>query len=98
MTRTNTKAIVVCRAVAVVMLLAAAPAVRAQGMGEPAPPGAPTSPPPAMSGGAVSGPRVGGHIGVAVPLVTVASETTTVGDAFDLLVPIGVSVKLSDKL
>lgn len=42
--------------------------------------------------------RVGGHIGVATPLVTVASETTTISDQFTLLNPIGIGFKLSDRL
>lgn len=45
-----------------------------------------------------AGPKVGGHIGVATPLVTIADETTTIGDAFVLAVPIGISVKVSDRL
>lgn len=39
------------------------------------------------------GPRLGGHIGTATPLVTVSGETTTIADAFTLLHPIGISLK-----
>src|SRR6185295_3060540 len=48
-----------------------------------------TTPPPP------SGPKVGGHIGVATSFVTLPSkgDTQTIGDRFDLAVPIGVSVK-----
>jgi hypothetical protein len=43
--------------------------------------------------------NAGGHLGVAVPLVTVTDEdTTTVADAFTLAHPIGVGVKLSQRL
>jgi hypothetical protein len=46
------------------------------------------------------GPRVGGHIGLATPLVTIPSEgdTTYISDQFTLVMPIGVTVKLSDRL
>lgn len=39
------------------------------------------------------GPRLGGHIGTATPLVTISSTTTTIADAFTLLHPIGISLK-----
>jgi hypothetical protein len=39
---------------------------------------------------------VGGHIGIATPLVTVASETTTIGDQFTILNPIGIGFHVSD--
>jgi hypothetical protein len=39
------------------------------------------------------GPRLGGHVGIATPYVTIARETTTIADAFTLLHPIGISVK-----
>jgi hypothetical protein len=39
------------------------------------------------------GPRLGGHIGTATPLLTVSDETTTIADAFTLLHPIGISLK-----
>lgn len=42
--------------------------------------------------------NAGGHIGIATPLVTVADDTTTIADAFTILNPIGVGVKVSDKL
>ena len=38
-------------------------------------------------------PRLGGHVGVATPFVTISSETTTIADQFTLLHPIGISVK-----
>lgn len=39
---------------------------------------------------------VEGHIGIATPLVTVASETTSIGDKFTLLTPLGIGFHLSD--
>jgi hypothetical protein len=44
------------------------------------------------------GSSVGGHIGVATPLVTVSKTTTTIGDGLTLLNPIGVTVKPGGKL
>jgi hypothetical protein len=44
------------------------------------------------------GPSVGGHIGVATPIVTVSKTTTTIGDGFTLLTPLGVTVKPGGKL
>jgi hypothetical protein len=42
---------------------------------------------------------VGGHIGIATSFVTVTSdETTDIGDNFVIANPIGVSVKMSDRL
>ena len=41
---------------------------------------------------------VGGHVGVATPFVTVSKKTTTIGDQFTLLTPIGVTVKPGGKL
>ncbi|SRR6266540_978850 len=41
---------------------------------------------------------VGGHVGVATPLVTVSTKTTTIADQFTLLTPIGVTVKPGGKL
>ena len=42
--------------------------------------------------------RLGGHFGMVFPLVTRASgQTTTIGDAFKLGFPMGVTVKTSDK-
>jgi hypothetical protein len=41
---------------------------------------------------------VGGHVGVAVPFVTVSKKTTTISDQFTLLTPIGVTVKPGGKL
>ena len=40
-----------------------------------------------------AGPRLGGHIGTATPLVTVSKSTTTIADSFTLLHPIGISLK-----
>ncbi len=43
--------------------------------------------------------KIGGHVGVAVPLVTVTSDdTTTVADAFVLAHPIGIGFGLADRL
>jgi hypothetical protein len=53
----------------------------------------PTPPAPA------TGRSVGGHIGVAVPLVMInEDDTNTVGDNFVIAVPIGIGFKLSEKL
>ena len=41
---------------------------------------------------------VGGHVGIALPLVTVSSKTTTLADNVTILDPIGVSVKMSSRL
>jgi hypothetical protein len=38
-------------------------------------------------------PRLGGHVGIATPFVTLSSNTTTIADQFTLLHPIGISVK-----
>lgn len=44
-------------------------------------------------------PGIGGHVGVATPLVTFSSDkTTSISDQFTLLHPIGIGFKLSDKL
>ena len=43
-------------------------------------------------------PGVGGHIGIAITLVTVGSDdTTSLSDQFTLAFPIGIGFKLSDK-
>jgi hypothetical protein len=56
--------------------------------------GAPPTAPPAPNA-----PRsIGGHVGVASPLVTVAKETTTISDQFTILNPIGLGFKLSEHL
>lgn len=41
---------------------------------------------------------VGGHVGIATPLVTVSKTTESLSDNFRLAYPIGVSVKASDRL
>jgi hypothetical protein len=41
---------------------------------------------------------VGGHVGIAVPLVTVAKQTTSVGDQFTILTPIGIGFKVSKRV
>jgi hypothetical protein len=46
------------------------------------------APPPTKS--------VGGHVGAATPLISVAKKTTNIGDQFTLAHPMGVTVKLSD--
>jgi len=52
-----------------------------------------------LPAGAWAESRVGGHIGVATPLVTVTEDdTTTIDDQFTLVNPIGVTVKLTDRL
>ena len=51
----------------------------------------PGAPPPAPK-------TIGGHIGVATPLVTVASTTTTIGDNVTIVDPIGVTVKVSPRV
>lgn len=56
--------------------------------------GAPPEPAPA----AAPSRSIGGHVGVASPLVTVARTTTTVGDQFTVLNPIGLSLKMSESL
>lgn len=54
------------------------------------------APAPAAAGGGY--PRVGGHVGLAIPLVTIADPTTGIGADFTKigLAP-GVTVKLNDK-
>jgi hypothetical protein len=51
----------------------------------------PVAPPPAPK-------NIGGHIGVATPLVTVSSSTTTIGDNVTIVDPIGVTVKISPRV
>jgi hypothetical protein len=44
-------------------------------------------------------PGIGGHVGIATPLVTITSDnTTTISDQFTLAHPIGIGFKLNDKL
>jgi hypothetical protein len=62
---------------------------------QPAPPGVPPAAPDVPP--APSKP-VGGHIGLAVPLVTIAKETTSIGDQFTLLTPIGIGFKVSKRV
>ncbi|HEX6764428.1 MAG TPA: hypothetical protein VF103_03100 [Polyangiaceae bacterium] len=38
---------------------------------------------------------IGGHVGIAVPIVTIADETTTISDQFTILNPIGIGFKTS---
>jgi hypothetical protein len=40
-----------------------------------------------------NGPRLGGHIGTATPLVTLSKNSTTIAESFTLLHPIGISLK-----
>ncbi len=48
---------------------------------------------------AQEGRGVGGHVGIATPLVTVTSDDTTdIGDSFVLAAPIGITVKLGERL
>jgi hypothetical protein len=51
----------------------------------------PVAPPPAAK-------NIGGHIGVATPVVTVATKTTTIGDNVTIVDPIGVTVKVSPRV
>jgi hypothetical protein len=39
---------------------------------------------------------VGGHVGIATPLVTVSKKTTTIADQLTVLNPIGIGFKVSD--
>jgi hypothetical protein len=48
----------------------------------------PVAPPPAPK-------NIGGHIGVATPVVTISDTTTTIGDNVTVVDPIGVTVKLT---
>jgi len=41
---------------------------------------------------------VGGHVGIATPLVTISDDTTTIGDQFTLLNPIGIGFKVSERV
>ncbi len=51
------------------------------------------------TGALAQGARVGGHIGVAAPLVTVTSDdTTNIADNTVIVNPIGVTVKLTERL
>jgi hypothetical protein len=51
----------------------------------------------AMSTPAAAQDRVGGHFGVALPLVTHAQgDTTTIGDDFVIVFPTGITVRKSD--
>jgi hypothetical protein len=52
--------------------------------------GAVESPPPPKS--------VWGHVGIALPLVTIAKHTTSVSDQFTILNPIGIGFKVSRRL
>lgn len=49
--------------------------------------------------GALPPPRVGGHVGLATQLVTIPSDgdTIDIGDQFNLIAPIGITVKLTDR-
>ncbi len=81
------RAAAACAAVALALLRPAA--ARAEETNAPAP--APDRPhPPAFVK------TVEGHIGIATPLVTVSSTTTSIGDQFTLLTPLGIGFYLSD--
>src|SRR5882757_1978629 len=44
-------------------------------------------------------PGIGGHIGIATPLVTITSDdTTTISDKVTLAFPVGIGFQLTDKL
>lgn len=68
---------------------------RLQAQEAPAAAQAPSPPAPALSS---SGRTIGGHVGVATPLVTLASKTRTIADTVTVLNPIGVSVKLNQNV
>jgi hypothetical protein len=51
----------------------------------------PVAPPPAPK-------NIGGHIGVATPLVTISDTTKTIGDNVTVIDPIGVTVKVSPRV
>ncbi len=57
-----------------------------------------TSPSPAEVAPPPPARKIGGHIGIATPLVTVSSKTTTISDQFTILNPIGLGFKLSEHL
>jgi|SRR5947207_12728801 len=42
-------------------------------------------------------PGIGGHVGVAIPLVFLKSNTQTIGDQFTLAYPIGIGFKITEK-
>ena len=53
----------------------------------------------APAGALAQGTRVGGHIGLATPLITMTSdEDTDISETFVLVAPFGVTVKLSDRV
>jgi hypothetical protein len=57
------------------------------------------APPPEPAAAPSLHPGVGGHLGIATPLVTVTSDnTTTISDQFTLAFPIGIGFPLTDKL
>jgi hypothetical protein len=64
-----------------------------------APPAA-TSEPPARppTGGEGGGKTIGGHIGIAFPLLMVDHPTKNIGDVFNIADPIGIGFKLSSGL
>jgi hypothetical protein len=49
-----------------------------------------TAPPPAFPK------KIGGHIGIATPLVTVSKKTTSIADQLTVLTPIGIGFKVSE--
>lgn len=77
--------LVVAGAAAITVLLVGAREARAAD----APPVEAAPPPPKA---------VGGHVGIAVPIVTFAKETTSVGDQFTIANPIGIGFKVSKKV
>jgi hypothetical protein len=67
------------------------------------PPTPAAEPTPTISGTPAPAPAAaprtfGGHVGVATPFVTVAKTTTTIGDQFTILNPIGLTLKMSPEL
>jgi hypothetical protein len=81
--RIRTQSVVGSTALALWMTLAPAPASAQEPV--------PVAPPPSPK-------NIGGHIGVATPLVTISDSTTTIGDNVTVVDPIGVTVKVADRV
>jgi hypothetical protein len=70
----------------------------------PPPPPPPQPPAPAAAPDAAAahpqpaGDRIGGHLGVAFPLLMAEHPTKNIGDQFNVAAPIGVTVKVADAL
>jgi hypothetical protein len=78
---------------------APAPTTLAQATPEAAPMAAPVIQSTPATTPAAAAPRsIGGHVGVATPLVQVQNKTTTIADNFTVLNPIGIGFKLLPEL